>query len=133
VQWTLTLEDSPGDAAVEGQLAVESALALVPGDQHFALTLLEPTAAGAPERRSPAERGGWTEVSRLTAGSSLGPVTVELSTPEQARLTWFPQQTVSQSEDGAELVYQGTVLVTTWPLRLTPSVASTRSLTLRLT
>lgn len=133
VEWEITLEDHDEPTPVEAQLAVESALALVPGDDHFALTLVEPVAKAGEEHRSPEERGRWPQpVARMTAGSSLGPVTVELSTPEPAQVTWFPLQTVSQSEDGAELVYQGTVLVTTWPLQLVAGAPQRRALTLRL-
>jgi hypothetical protein len=41
-------------------------------------------------------------------------------------------QTVSQSEDGAELVYQGTVVAAAWQVELAPKAALRRRLTIRL-
>ena len=40
------------------------------------------------------------------------------------RLTWFPIETVSNSEGGFERVYQGSSLLVRWPLRLVPGGAA---------
>ncbi len=129
VEWEIILD---GPSAVEGIFAVESALALVPGDDQFMLTLDAPSVVGDEARRSPEEAGVWAEVNQLTAGSSLGGAGVIVTPSTTARVAWFPQRTVSQSEDGAELVYQGTVLVVGWPVTLTPGAVETRGLTLTL-
>jgi alpha-amylase len=113
----------PQDANVKGPLAatfaVESALALVPGsEESFHVALIEPS--GDPQKYSPQERGGWERASRLVARSAMGDVTVAMTLDPQARMSCFPLDTVSQSEDGAELVYQGTVFLASWPVEFTP-------------
>jgi hypothetical protein len=52
-------------------------------------------------------------------------VTAELSEP--ARVTWFPVETVSNSEAGFERVYQGSSLHVRWPILLAPGSDVTRS------
>jgi len=52
--------------------------------------------------------------------------------PAGSELWRFPIETVSQSEDGAELVHQGSVLALAWPLVLEPGVTKELGLTLTL-
>ena len=57
---------------------------------------------------------------------------MELTPSPEAMTAHFPIDTVSQSEDGAELVYQGTAIITAWPVTLTAGQRITRSIRLRL-
>lgn len=131
VGYELTWE--PRETSAKGTLvatfAVESALALVPGsDEVFHLSLIDPARQGGVTRVSPQHRGGWESASRLVAGSSLGQATVSMTFEPAAQASWFPLETVSQSEDGAELVYQGTVFLASWPVELAPEQPLRRSL-----
>ena len=133
VEYELTWEGGSGEV-LDATFAVESALALVPGPEElFYLKLVEPTAAeGSSSHLSPQQKGSWDSASRLVAGSSLGEATVAMTLTPAARTSWFPIDTVSQSEDGAELVYQGTVIAAFWPIKLTPDTPLRRSLMLKL-
>ena len=46
-------------------------------------------------------------------------------TEPAARLTWFPVETVSNSEGGFERVYQGSSLLFRWPVSLAPGEHAT--------
>lgn len=133
VSYTLTFEPlGASGATLEALFAIESALALVPGpDDLFNLTVEAPQHP-SPQRSSPQTRGASAAVTRLAAGSSLGEATVAMTATPPADLSWFPQETVSQSEGGAELVYQGTVIVATWPLSLAPDRPESRTLSFEL-
>jgi alpha-amylase len=56
---------------------------------------------------------------------------LSLEAPGAAQLWRFPLETASQSEDGFERTYQGSVLAPIWPLTLAPN--TTRELTFHLT
>ncbi len=58
-------------------------------------------------------------------------VTAELNQP--GRITWFPVETVSNSEAGFERVYQGSSLHLRWPIRLSPAGEAVRSVRFRVT
>ncbi len=49
-----------------------------------------------------------------------------------ARVYRFPLETVSQSEDGQERVYQGSVVLPCWQLRIPPGAAESFSLTVAI-
>ena len=133
VAYGLTFEPDDDDAPpIDALFTVESSLALVPGPESlFHITLEEPAADGPPWR-SPQERGTVASMARAAIGSSLGEVTVGMKATPPTGLVWFPLETVSQSEDGAELVYQGTVLTAAWPLSLAPGREETRTLTVEM-
>jgi alpha-amylase len=52
-------------------------------------------------------------------------VTAELN--QAGRITWFPVETVSNSEAGFERVYQGSSLHLRWPVKLSPGAEAVRS------
>ena len=135
VEYELTWDAPPGVVETfEAMFGVESAFALVPGpEQVFHVTLVEPATGGeAGARRSPQEPGSWPTARRIAAGSSLGEASVTVTLDPPASASWFPIDTVSQSEDGAELVYQGTCLLCAWPVALAPGETVRRSLVLQL-
>jgi alpha-amylase len=51
-------------------------------------------------------------------GNDHDGVRIEATVEPAARITWFPVETVSNSESGFERVYQGSSLVFRWPLNL---------------
>ena len=119
VSYQLAFESIEPDARIEALFAVESALALVPGPpEDFHVSLVSP-AQGEPIHHSPREAGLRELASRVVAASSLGGARIEMTPLPAAQVSWFPLETVSQSEDGAELVYQGTAVAFGWPLTLT--------------
>ncbi len=55
---------------------------------------------------------------RVSFGNDQDGVRVDASLDPAGRITWFPIETVSNSEGGFERVYQGSSLLFRWPLRL---------------
>jgi len=53
--------------------------------------------------------------SRIAFGNEYEGVRVEATVEPVARLTWYPVETVSNSEGGFERVYQGSSLLFRWP------------------
>ena len=51
------------------------------------------------------------------------PFSGEIAPQPAARLTWYPVETVSNSEGGFERVYQGSSLLFRWPVTLAPGEA----------
>jgi len=58
-------------------------------------------------------------------------ISVEATTPAPAE--WYPIDTVSNSEQGFERVYQGSCLIQRWPLNLAAGQSATLATTFRLT
>jgi alpha-amylase len=54
----------------------------------------------------------------LSFGNSWMDVDVTVAAEPAAARTWYPVETVSQSEGGFERVYQGSCLTFRWPLQL---------------
>jgi alpha-amylase len=55
---------------------------------------------------------------QLSFGNAYEGVDISLSTDPPAPASWYPVETVSNSESGFEKVYQGSCLVQRWPLSL---------------
>lgn len=126
VSYALRLEAAE---PLEATFAVESALALVPGpEERFAVEVLEPAEEAG--RASPASRGVTGRARAVALRSSLEDATVRMTLEPDAALWRLPIETVSQSEDGAELVYQGTAVAAAWPVRLEPGGTVRRSVVL---
>jgi len=62
--------------------------------------------------------GDLTAADRLTFGNRDAGVRVDVRLDTPGRLTWYPVETVSNSEAGFERVYQGSSLLIRWPLAL---------------
>ena len=54
----------------------------------------------------------------IAQGNDFVGVSVATTTDEPADAWWAPIETVSNSEDGFERVYQGSGLLLSWPLRM---------------
>ncbi|MBI3751581.1 MAG: DUF1926 domain-containing protein [Chloroflexi bacterium] len=64
--------------------------------------------------------GAATDQSHLEQGNDWLGVTVATSAEPAADAWWAPIETVSNSEDGFERVYQGSALLVSWPVELEP-------------
>ena len=58
-------------------------------------------------------------------GNDYEGVRIEAAIEPAARLTWYPVETVSNSEGGFERVYQGSSLLFRWPVALAPGEHAT--------
>jgi hypothetical protein len=72
------------------------------------------------------EPGDLVGASALAFGNRYIGVHVTAALSEPARITWFPVETVSNSEAGFERVYQGSSLHFRWPIHLPPGDTATR-------
>ena len=61
----------------------------------------------------------------LAFGNDYEGVRIEANLEPAARLTWYPVETVSNSEGGFERVYQGSSVLFRWPVSLAPGAAAT--------
>jgi alpha-amylase len=119
------------DLPVQATFGVESGLALVQGEPDvFSVQVLDPR---EPQQAAPpTERGTWSAARSIAVRSGLAGATVVMTVEPEAAVWRLPIETVSQSEDGAELVYQGTVFAFCWPVELTPGAPVRRKLVLSL-
>ena len=123
---TLSLEvavENPGDTAVAFELAVEWNVNLL-GGGHNPAAYYE-TESG---ERSPHDvAGDVPSAVTLAFGNDYEGVRV-VARPEPAgRLTWYPVETVSNSEGGFERVYQGSSLLFRWLVELAPGGRAART------
>ena len=116
---TLELEtavENPGDEPLALELALEWNLNLM-GGGHNPAAYYE-TEAGD---RTPHDAGGAVEsASSIAFGNDFEGVRIVARPEPTARLTWYPVETVSNSEAGFERVYQGSSLLFRWPVSLAP-------------
>jgi alpha-amylase len=114
---TLELEttlENPGDAPLTFELAVEWNINML-GGGHNPAAYYE-TDDGV---RSPHDVGGAVaSASTIAFGNDYLGVRIIARPEPPARLTWYPVETVSNSEAGFERVYQGSSLLFRWPVSL---------------
>ena len=120
---TLSLEvtvQNRGAGPLETTLALEWALTMLGGGGNPAAYYLLDG-----ERVAHDSAGGRTSLGELRSGNEL--VGLDVATRvEPAAETWVsPIETVSNSEAGFERVYQGSSLVFSWPLVLSPGASTT--------
>jgi alpha-amylase len=118
-----TVLENPGDAPVAFELAVEWNVNLLGGGHNPAAW--HETEDGA---RSPHDAaGGLAAASTLAFGNDFEGVRVAATVEPPARMTWYPVETVSNSESGFERAYQGSSLLFRWPMVLDPGERQTRT------
>jgi hypothetical protein len=79
--------------------------------------------------RSAHDRSGTaSEISTIAQGNDHIGVSVTTTTSE-ADAWWAPIETVSNSENGFERMYQGGGLLLSWPVELAPGARWTRTIT----
>jgi len=69
----------------------------------------------------------------LAFGNTYEGVDISISADPHAPATWFPVETVSNSESGFEGVYQGSCLIQRWPLNLAAGASSWHTTTIVVT
>jgi alpha-amylase len=72
----------------------------------------------AGERSAHDAAGDATDITSIAQGNDYIGVSVTTTTDEPAHAWWAPIETVSNSENGFERVYQGSGLLLSWPVRL---------------
>jgi 4-alpha-glucanotransferase len=127
IRLEVTIEHRSGPA-LHADLAVEWALMMLGGGGNPAAYY--EIGGDAFTHDSAGQRDG---VERIESGSRY--IGVELSTTISPAATawWSPIETVSNSEFGFERVYQGSALVTLWPLRIDPGERRTVTIDQRVT
>jgi hypothetical protein len=126
LELTVRLENTgPTDVAFD--LAIEWNVNLL-GGGHNAAAFYE-----LPDRtREPHDgRGDLPSAARLTFGNEHEGVKIGATFEPAARLTWYPVETVSNSEAGFERVYQGSSLLARWPVSLASGESTTRKIGFR--
>jgi alpha-amylase len=121
-----TTVENLGPAPIAFELAVEWNVNLL-GGGHNPAAYYE-TADGT---RAPHDVAGEApSAARLAFGNDYEGVVVAASIEPAARLTWYPVETVSNSEGGFERVYQGSSLLFRWPVSLAPGEHATFTVSL---
>jgi alpha-amylase len=73
--------------------------------------------------------GTATDLTTIAQGNDYIGLSVTTTTSPGADVWWAPIETVSNSEDGFERVYQGSALLLSWPVRLDPGACWSRTVT----
>ncbi len=107
---------SRADRTLEFELAVEWNVNLL-GGGHNPAAYYE-VAGGARAHHDVA--GGLVSASSIAFGNDFEGVRIEAAIEPAADLTWYPVETVSNSEGGFERSYQGSSLLFRWPVSLAP-------------
>ena len=111
-----TIVENPGEDALSFELAVEWNVNLL-GGGHNPAAYYE----SEPDERTPHDVSGEGKAaSAIAFGNDYEGVRVEARPEPAANLTWYPVETVSNSEGGFERVYQGSSLLFRWPVSLEP-------------
>ena len=121
---TLALEtalENPGDTQLAFELAVEWNVNLLGGGHNPAAYYETESAVRTPHDAV----GELASASTLAFGNDYEGVRVVVDPQPPARLTWYPVETVSNSESGFERVYQGSSLLFRWPVSLAPGARRT--------
>ena len=68
----------------------------------------------------------------ISFGNDFEGARVDAEVEPAARMTWYPVETVSNSEAGFERAYQGSCLLFRWPIRLDPGERAVRTVRMRV-
>jgi alpha-amylase len=118
-----TVLENPGDAPLAFELAVEWNVNLLGGGHNPAAWYETPDSARSPHDTA----GELAAASTLAFGNDHEGVRVTATVEPPARLTWYPVETVSNSESGFERAYQGSSLLFRWLVALDPGERQTRT------
>jgi alpha-amylase len=113
---TLALEvelEHRGGAALDARIGIEWSTTMLGGGGNPAAWW---EVAGERTRHDGA--GSAVDLTSIAQGNDHIGVSVTTSTDEPAEAWWAPIETISNSENGFERVYQGSGLLLSWPLRL---------------
>jgi hypothetical protein len=113
--------ENRGDARLELDLVVEWTFDLAGGGANPAAYYLLPNGAGGEDRLPHDSSGERDGLSSLRFGNEAEGVDVLATFSSPADVAWFSVETVSNSEAGFERSYQGSALLSRWPLDLAPN------------
>jgi len=121
--------ENPGDSPLSFELAAEWNVNLL-GGGHNPAAYYESEL----EERTPHDVSGEIKAaSAIAFGNDYEGVRVEARPDPAANLTWYPVETVSNSEGGFERVYQGSSLLFRWPVSIGPGERRTFTVQLDVT
>ncbi|MGZ6338990.1 MAG: alpha-amylase/4-alpha-glucanotransferase domain-containing protein [Candidatus Limnocylindrales bacterium] len=109
-----------GSSAVAAELGLEWNLDLLGGGGNPAAYYEFAAGGAAPTRLPHDSRGDLPAGACLAFGNDYEGVRIEATTSPPAARTWYPIESISNSEAGFERAYQGSCLLFRWPLRLAP-------------
>jgi 4-alpha-glucanotransferase len=115
LEMDLALEN-PGPGPLDFELAVEWNVNMLGGGHNPAAYYQ----IGDGERTAHDVSGEVDSAPAISFGNDYEGVGVVARAEPAARLTWYPVETVSNSENGFERVYQGSSLLFRWPVTLGP-------------
>jgi 4-alpha-glucanotransferase len=116
---------SRADRPLEFELAIEWNVNLLGGGHNPAAYYEAPDGG----RTSHDAAGSRENASSVAFGNDFEGVRIEASIEPAADLTWYPVETVSNSEGGFERSYQGSSLLFRWPVALAAGEERTYALT----
>jgi 4-alpha-glucanotransferase len=111
----------PGAAPIAFELALEWNVNMLGGGHNPAAYYETP----AGERSPHDVAGEIASAPSIAFGNDYEGVRIVARPEPAARLTWYPVETVSNSEGGFERVYQGSALLFRWPVSLAPGETRT--------
>jgi alpha-amylase len=125
--------DNRGHEPLAADLGLEWGICLSGGGGNPDAWYEAPAGPGKATTRSPHD-GSADHLSLpwLDCGNDHEGVRVHIVPTPAARASWFPIETVSNSEAGFERVYQGSALLFRWPIALGPAQAARVSLRLEV-
>jgi len=123
LETTLT---NDGDRPIECELAVEWNVDLL-GGGHNPSAYYEVRGERTPHDVA----GELSEATAIAFGNDYEGARIEATAQPAARLTWFPVETVSNSEAGFERSYQGSCLLFRWTVSLAPGAQLVRTVRMR--
>ena len=106
-----------GDKILECVWAVEHNFTLLAGDAEDRTYFTEDTAVADARLKS---QGVWPDIQTLGMRDAFFGFDLQMSYRPAVELWRFPVETVSQSEEGFESVYQGSCITGCWQVRLEP-------------
>ena len=110
-----------GDQPFSAELTLEWGICLSGGGGNPAAWYETLSANGTVLARTAHDgEGDHPGLPRLACGNDHEGVRLEIAARPPARVTWFPIETVSNSEAGFERVYQGSALLFRWPITVAP-------------
>ncbi len=118
-----TTMTNPGDRPAAFELAVEWNVNLLGGGHNPAAWYETPDGTRSPHDAA----GELAAASTLAFGNDFEGVRVAAVVEPAARMTWYPVETVSNSESGFERAYQGSSLLFRWPIALGPGERQART------
>ena len=121
-----------GSEPVAADLALEWGICLS-GGGNPAAWYETPTSGATVERSRHDGSGDHEGLAWLACGNDHEDVRVQIVPMPGARATWFPIETVANSEAGLERVYQGSALLFRWPIALAPGGSTQVGLRLEVT